>query len=198
MSSKRPSVNPLLGASNFKIEDSFGPQPALIVPTATSTPASASNDPFLGVKTHQQSSSLGPPPVMSLGPPQPGLFLLPTSTGTPNPPPVMTLTGTKPRSRYVPPPGIHASSSSGSLNMMSSVMTPTSMIPPTIPAMQSSPSMPVILPPAQTISYRQGPELYPGQNERAVELPKVAAPDEPLFHWYYKVLEKQYNVLNPT
>ena len=35
-------------------------------------------------------------------------------------------------------------------------------------------------------------------SDSASEPPAVTMPDEPLYHWYYKVLEKSYNVLNPT
>ena len=47
------------------------------------------------------------------------------------------------------------------------------------------------------------PELYPGQFGNTTttpmsEPPPVEMPDEPIYHWYYKVLEKSYNVLNPT
>ena len=92
----KKSINPLLGpgVSNFKLEDSFGVQPTLIVPQTTSSvstepPKSAtlfsdsvtnttSSDPFSEVNLNSNSpikppESLGssfpvaPPPVMSLG-----------------------------------------------------------------------------------------------------------------------------------
>ena len=90
--SKKPSINPLLGpgVSNFKLEDSFGVQPTLIVPqTASSEPpksaalfsdsvTNVSSDPFSEVNLNSSSPikpseslgsniSVAPPPVMSLG-----------------------------------------------------------------------------------------------------------------------------------
>ena len=74
MANKKPA-NPLLNANNFKIEDSFGPQPALLAPSG----------PF---QTTTSKPTMGPQPVMKppvdigppqLPPPQPGLFLLPMS-----------------------------------------------------------------------------------------------------------------------
>ena len=237
--SQKKNVNPLLGASNFNIEDSFGPQPALLVPSSseelrvspTSTPTSnlfnnSSMTPPGPLQTGITSSSnmkssalktaVGPPPVMSLGPPQPGLFLLPSTssnvTSIPLPPSTsMTATSaSKPRSRYVPPPGIHSSSSSGNLSPFSNTFAPpsttasvTSMMAPT-EIMSSSASVP-------NFSNVQGPELYPGQYGKGPELyhgqyenkmmdqPDISnLSDEPVYHWYFKVLEKSYNVLNPT
>ena len=105
----KKQVNPLLGpgVSNFKLEDSFGVQPTLIVPQTTTNvslepPKSAtlfsdqsqagafsdislnSNSPVKPPElTPGSSAQVAPPPVMSLGPPQPGLFLLPGSGGPP-------------------------------------------------------------------------------------------------------------------
>ena len=235
---KRPA-NPLLGVSHFKLEDSFGVQPTLIVPstasTSTTSPNPASNasqlfsasapDPFSEVNLNTSplkppssttASSLAtsgppaPPPVMSLGPPQPGLFLLPNSS--PNmPPPSTTMTatsGSKPRSRYVPPPGIHSSSSSGNLPAM---LEPASSNPQDFPSMMQVPPAPTSALDLGNSSLMHGsasvpdfgahnpnaPELYPGQHSRN-EMPKVTIPDEPLYHWYYKVMEKSHNVLNPA
>ena len=88
----KKSINPLLGpgVSNFKLEDSFGVQPTLIVPQTTTEPPKSvtlfsdsvtnttSSDSFLEVNLNSNSpvkppESLGssipvaPPPVMSLG-----------------------------------------------------------------------------------------------------------------------------------
>ena len=67
--------------------------------------------------------------IFPLGPPQPGLFLLPGS-GPPAPPPSATPTSLKsgPRSRYVPPPGIHTTSSSGNIPFMMEHSTPIMVI----------------------------------------------------------------------
>lgn len=89
---KRPPNNPLLGVSNFNLEDSFGTQPTLIVPT-TSTSTNDTSNLFQSQTTSENAFSdvmlnsgppppVKPPPVMSLGPPTPGLFLLPNSTST--------------------------------------------------------------------------------------------------------------------
>ena len=159
---------------------------------------------------------VAPPPVMSLGPPQPGLFLLPSTGATPSTPAPTTMTslsGSKPRSRYVPPPGIHASASSGNLSSMSPMMPPPSMTP--MPGVSTMTPAPVpnepssaFMPSSSSVpdfgaipGNPQGPELYPGQYATApVEppIPKKAVPDEPLYHWYYKVSEMERNVLNPT
>ena len=115
----KKQVNPLLGpgVSNFKLEDSFGVQPTLIVPQTSSNvslepPKSAtlfsdqsqvgafsdislnSNSPVKPPELTPGSGSIAPPPVMSLGPPQPGLFLLPGSG--PPAPPTITPTSSKP------------------------------------------------------------------------------------------------------
>ena len=114
----KKQVNPLLGpgVSNFKLEDSFGVQPTLIVPQTSSNvslepPKSAtlfsdqsqvgafsdislnSNSPVKPPELTPGSGSIAPPPVMSLGPPQPGLFLLPGSG--PPAPPTITPTSSK-------------------------------------------------------------------------------------------------------
>merc|ERR1712172_403561 len=60
-------------------------------------------------------------------------------------------------------------------------------------------------PPELYPGQHQKPELYPGQFQKPPsninstvlsEPPAVAMPDEPLYHWYYKVLEKSYNFVN--
>ena len=234
--SKKP-LNPLLGVSNFNLEESFGVQPTLIVPpitapalSTTSAPspmfttpaASDSSDPFsdvnLGSSPIKPPNPVAPPPVMSLGPPQPGLFLLPSTGATPSTPAPTTMTslsGSKPRSRYVPPPGIHASASSGNLSSMSPMMPPPSMTPmpgvsTMIPAPVPNEPSSAFMPSSSSVPdfgampsnvHQAGPELYPGQYSTApVEppIPKVDVPDEPLYHWYFKVSEMERNVLNPT
>lgn len=242
MSGKRPPANPLLGVSHFKLEDSFGVQPTLVVPptASSSLPTSSSNDktpslfnqgqpqssadPFSDINLNSNSpvkpppivssAPPAPPPVMSLGPPQPGLFLLPTSGSGPGAPPPASLpaqstTSSKPRSRYVPPPGIHSSSSSGNLAMPASIgVGPPPLAPNPGPG---SFMMPDPAPPSSQSSLMQGsssvpdfgafqqmhpnaPELYPGQHGNRTEV--IA--DEPVYHWYYKLLEKNHNVLNPA
>ena len=69
----------------------------------------------------------------------------------------------------------------------------------------ASPIMPVSssVPDFSSAIHPNAPELYPGQFQykpmsNPTEPPAVVMPDEPLYHWYYKVLEKSYNVLNPT
>ena len=222
----KKQANPLLGpgVSNFKLEDSFGIQPTLIVPAPSLTPSSESKslfsdtatgaaDPFSDVNLNSNSpvkpeSNLpAPPPVMSLGPPQPGLFLLPGSG--PSPPPITPTVPKPPRSRYVPPPGIHASSSSGNLPAMMEHSTPIQP-PPASAGMFMMPTASPIMPASSSVPdfssaiHPNAPELYPGQFQyKTVSTPTepppaVVMPDEPLYHWYYKVLEKSYNVLNPT
>ena len=79
MSSKR-IANPLLGGgSNFNLEESFGiqPAPALLVPSSeevrTPSTTTHSSIPF----SKSSSPAAQPPELKSLGPPPPGLFLLP-------------------------------------------------------------------------------------------------------------------------
>ena len=214
MANKKPA-NPLL--SNFKIEDSFGPQPALLAPSEpfqTTTSKPTGPPPLM-----KPPVDIGPPPV-SLPPPQPGLFLLPTSTapGGIGPPPPMTIpSGSKPRSRYVPPPGIHPSISSGNLSANNSPfgIPPPSLPPSTSAMMTPSPAMlansasvpdfanihggPELYPGQHEKNIRGGPELYPGQHEkREAVVANTNVCDEPVYHWYFKVHEKSYNVLNPT
>ena len=218
MANKKPA-NPLLGASNFKIEDSFGPQPALLAPSGPFQTTTSKPGPPPVMKP---PVDIGPPPV-SLPPPQPGLFLLPTSTpgggGVGPPPPMNIPSGSKPRSRYVPPPGIHSSSSSGNLSSVNNSFPDGSNIPfgipPTLPPLTSPPSAAMMMipspaPPAPTmmansasvpdfVNIRGGPELYPGQHEKMeAVVANTNVCEEPVYHWYFKVHEKSYNVLNPT
>ena len=224
------TLNPLLGGSNFNLEESFGVQPTLIVPpssTTTSAPnpsplfnsTNDSSDPFsdvnLGSSPIKPPNAVAPPPVMSLGPPQPGLFLLPTtSTATPGiptgPPPTVSLSASKPRSRYVPPPGIHSSASSGNLAVMEPSMTPA--MPPGPPSMTMTPTPVTTETPSAFMSSSSSvpdfgvmrnppPELYPGQHSTPAPQPEpsqMGTPEDPVYHWYFKVSEMERNVLNPT
>ena len=129
------------------------------------------------------------------------------STGPPTMPigpPTMSLNPSvcsKPRSRYVPPPGIHSSSSSGNLAMpafveaappsSASSETPSLMMPESASSMMHGSSS---VPDFATMN-PNAPELYPGQHSK-IEQPQI--PDEPLYHWYYKMSEKSHNVLNPA
>jgi hypothetical protein len=234
MASKR-SANPLLGGSNFKIEESFGAQPALLVPSTITEDAPpavltasglfksfSTNDPFSSVNltagpptpssspfsSNRSISGIGPPPTMSIAPPQPGLFLLPNAAQQGPSPTSLASSGSKPKSRYIPPPGIHASYSSDNLPAQDVLGPPPPMSMPPMSAMMS-PTPPTMMPSSSSVpdfhsaataneyaNYGQGPELYPGQHGPTVsEGPKFSIPDEPLYHWYYRVLERSYNVL---
>ena len=103
MSNNKRPANPLLGVSHFKLEDSFGVQPTLVVPPASSTASTSATsvsspnstqffnasgqqppgpDPFSEVNLNS-NSPLKPPPVTP-GPP-------PVQAIMPGPPPVMSI-----------------------------------------------------------------------------------------------------------
>ena len=163
--------NPLLN-SGFSLSDSFGPQPALMVPE------SASEDSFVNAPStlsHAPPSSVGTVasplvPPMAMGPPQltptpPGLFLLPGSGDGNNPvgaAPPSSMSSSSVRPRYVPPPA----SSIPTLNVHSEHASPA------IPPPSSSPHMP------------------PNSNSfnNLVTQPQLL----PIcYHWFYKNREKR-------
>ena len=200
MSSK---PNPLLASNaTFSLSDSFGPQPALILPNANPLPPpTASSKESSPVITRNSSSS-------SLGPPQQGVFLLPTSSSgvASNPlmgPPSTSLGPTRPpgpptgamgatndyslgsakmTSRYVPPPGIGTSAPpTMSANFVSSP-------PPTLPTSSTSPSSFFQPPPPAECNISESSPFLP-------QTSSTILPDGPMgqtsvsdvsHHWFYR------------
>ena len=204
----KKNANPLLAGSGFSLADSFGPQPALLIPNASGVSGQPSRD--QSPTTVQSSAATGflggddpgppqgpptlardiagpsPSPLITsdiskaptpsqpllapsvtlappLGPPQPGVFLLPTTGGTSGPPPLPTPTTTTSagpsRSRYVVPPNLQSASNP---------MGPATLPPATLPT---------AVPPGPPLAGMNVPLSNPIENS-----------DDLAHHWFFRVM----------